>query len=119
MLNIRLENITTDNAILLPTNGKDIRTEILRLDKIHPFVSGNKWFKLRYYLKATKQEHKKTIVTFGGAWSNHLLATAAACQLEGFSSIGIIRGERAPALSATLQKAWAMGMNLVFLSWAY
>lgn len=90
-----------------------IQAAMLRLDLLHPEVSGNKWFKLRHNLEAAG---KRTILTFGGAWSNHIAATAAACRLLGRSCIGIIRGEAAPVLSPTLQKAMADGMQLHFVS---
>lgn len=86
---------------------------MLRLDRIHPLVSGNKWFKLKYNLEAAAG---KPVVTFGGAWSNHILATAAACKMEGIPCTGIIRGERPAVLSHTLQQAAALGMELVFVS---
>ncbi len=89
---------------------------VLRLDKIHPLVSGNKWFKLRYYLQEAKEQNKKTIVTFGGAWSNHILATAAACKINQLNCIGIIRGEEAATLSPTLIQAKELGMQLIFIS---
>ncbi|HEV7783058.1 MAG TPA: pyridoxal-phosphate dependent enzyme [Chitinophagaceae bacterium] len=111
-----LHLITTDRLYLPLFTEKNIEVDILRLDKIHPFVSGNKWFKLRYYLEAARTEGRKTILTFGGAWSNHIIATAAACQLNGFNSIGIIRGEEAAELSPVLQQAKEMGMCLYFLN---
>ncbi len=88
---------------------------VLRLDKIHPVVSGNKWFKLRYYLEDAKAKGKKSILTFGGAWSNHIIATATAGKMKGFTTIGIIRGEESPDLSPTLLNARAQGMQLVFI----
>ncbi len=93
-----------------------ITVHILRLDKISAVVSGNKWFKLRYHLDETKAHHKKGILTFGGAWSNHIIATAAICKMHGLKSVGIIRGEEPPQLSATLVKAKEFGMDLVFIS---
>jgi 1-aminocyclopropane-1-carboxylate deaminase len=89
---------------------------VLRLDKIHPFISGNKWFKLRFYLDEATQSGKKIIVTRGGAWSNHILATAAAANLHGLKSIGLIRGEEPPNGSAILNLAKEMGMDLRFQS---
>src|SRR6202165_1931849 len=89
---------------------------VLRLDLVHPVVSGNKWFKLHAYLEAAARERKKTIVTFGGAFSNHILATAAAAREAGFRSIGIIRGEAPATLSPTLQDARREGMELHFVS---
>ena len=86
---------------------------MLRLDRIHPLVSGNKWFKLKYNLEAAGN---KPIVTFGGAWSNHIHATAAACKMIGKPCTGIIRGERPQQLSTTLQDALQLGMQLMFVS---
>ncbi len=97
-------------------NINGISLSVLRLDKIHPIVSGNKIFKLHYFIeKALKSQHK-TLVSFGGAYSNHLVATAYACQTRGLKCIGIVRGERAPILSHTLQHCIAFGMQLIFVS---
>ncbi|MGZ8552614.1 MAG: 1-aminocyclopropane-1-carboxylate deaminase/D-cysteine desulfhydrase [Chitinophagaceae bacterium] len=95
---------------------KEIEVAVLRLDKISPLVSGNKWFKLRYYLEEAKAQHKKGILTFGGAWSNHVLATAVICNMVGLKSIGIIRGEEPQKHSATLIKAKELGMQLIYIS---
>jgi 1-aminocyclopropane-1-carboxylate deaminase len=93
-----------------------INTDILRLDQLHPVVSGNKWFKLRYYLEEAIQTGKTTVLTYGGAWSNHIVATAAATASCGLRSIGIIRGEEPRHYSATLLQAKQYGMQLVFTS---
>jgi 1-aminocyclopropane-1-carboxylate deaminase len=93
-----------------------IKAGVLRLDKLHPVISGNKWYKLKEYLKEARKQEKTTIVTFGGAYSNHIVATAAACSQSGFNSIGIIRGERSKILSNTLQDAIDYGMHLIFVS---
>jgi 1-aminocyclopropane-1-carboxylate deaminase len=95
---------------------KDVFVDTLRLDLIHPVLSGNKWFKLKYHLQQARQQRKKGILTFGGAYSNHLVATAIACRLEGMPAIGIVRGEPAPTLSHTLQEAQDYGMQLQFVS---
>ena len=116
MQNINFDNITLEKISLPEFNAKKVEVFVLRLDKIHPFISGNKWFKLRYYLKEAKALNKKKIVTFGGAWSNHIIATAAACQLNGFSATGIIRGEEPAEYSSTLKLAHEMGMQLIFCS---
>ncbi|KAA2242034.1 pyridoxal-phosphate dependent enzyme [Chitinophaga agrisoli] len=89
---------------------------MLRLDLLHPEVSGNKWFKLQYNLEAARSAGKTRIVTFGGAFSNHIAATAAACHMAGLQSTGIIRGEAAPQLSHTLLQAQQYGMELQFIS---
>ena len=93
-----------------------VKTGVLRLDKVHPVISGNKWYKLKEYLKEAQRQEKSTIVTFGGAFSNHIVATAAACRQSGFQSVGIIRGEQPKKLSDTLQDAIGFGMHLLFLS---
>ena len=116
MQTIDLEKISTDNLSVPAYKEKNLEVDILRIDKIHPVVSGNKWFKLRYYLEEAQQQKKSTIVTFGGAWSNHIVATAAACRLNNLSSIGIIRGEESETPSSTLLEARQLGMQLVFIS---
>jgi 1-aminocyclopropane-1-carboxylate deaminase len=116
MHNISLEAITIDSPPSLVFADKGISMSVLRLDKIHPLVSGNKWFKLKYYIEDAIRQGKKNIITFGGAYSNHIIATAAACHIYGLSSTGIIRGEETTALSPTLQQARELGMQLVFVS---
>lgn len=93
-----------------------VTVAVLRLDLLHPVVSGNKWFKLKAYMAAAKAEGKTALLTFGGAYSNHLLATAAAAQLHGLKSIGIVRGEEPGRPSPTLLAAKAYGMRLFFVS---
>ena len=116
MQDINLNTITLDKLSLPEFSVKNIEVSVLRLDKIHAVISGNKWFKLRYYLEEAKTLHKKKIVTFGGAWSNHIIATAAACRLNGFEATGIIRGEEVSELSPTLKQAKETGMQLIFIS---
>lgn len=94
---------------------KGVHVDVLRLDLIHPVLSGNKWFKLKYHLQQAIQE-QKGILTFGGAYSNHLVATAIACKQENIPAMGIIRGEPATILSPTLQEAQVYGMQLHFVS---
>lgn len=96
---------------------------IKREDLLHPFVSGNKFRKLKYNLLEAEKTQKETIVTFGGAFSNHIAATAAACQERGLKSIGIIRGEElAENLeqtltgNPTLRFAQQCGMQFKFVS---
>jgi 1-aminocyclopropane-1-carboxylate deaminase len=97
-------------------NKKQINVSIIRLDKIHPVLSGNKLFKLHYFLQEAFRSHHKTILTFGGAYSNHLAATAYACKISGLKSIGIVRGEQPSQLSHTLQYCTENGMQLKFIS---
>lgn len=89
---------------------------VLRLDKIHPVVSGNKWFKLKYHLQHALEDNHHTILSFGGAYSNHIVATAFAARSVGMDSIGIIRGEEPAEWSNTLKEARSYGMHLHFIS---
>jgi 1-aminocyclopropane-1-carboxylate deaminase len=92
---------------------------IKREDLLHPFISGNKFRKLKYNLIQAKKESKDTLLTFGGAFSNHVLAVAAAGNANGFKTIGLIRGEELEAKiddNPTLKKAQDFGMNFEFIS---
>ena len=104
------------NPILQTIQYKGIELAILRLDLIHPEISGNKWFKLKYNLQQAKAERKDTILTFGGAYSNHIAATAFACKLAVMKSIGIIRGEDITEDNQTLALAKKNGMNIIPIS---
>ena len=98
---------------------KEVRLFIKRIDKIHPFVSGNKWFKLKYNLLEAQKQGLNTLLTFGGAYSNHIAATAFAAQEKGLKSIGIIRGEQHLPLNPTLRFAIESGMKLHYVSRSY
>jgi len=89
--------------------------DVLRLDLVHPVVSGNKLFKLKEYFAEAKALNQY-VLTFGGAYSNHIVATAAAASMQGLKSIGVIRGEKLPLLSHTLQAAIEYGMDLYFVN---
>ncbi|OYU53870.1 MAG: 1-aminocyclopropane-1-carboxylate deaminase [Chitinophagaceae bacterium BSSC1] len=93
-----------------------ICTDVLRLDEIHPVISGNKWYKMRYYLEDALRLGAREIASFGGAYSNHLVALAMACNNAGLGSIGFVRGEAGPNSSATLEAAREYGMQLIYLS---
>ena len=97
-------------------SNKQISVDVLRLDEIHPVVSGNKLFKLHYFLEEAIASGHKTILTFGGAWSNHLPATAFAFQSAGLKSIGIVRGEQPAILSLALQQCIQYGMQLKYVT---
>lgn len=116
MLYPDISNITIDNIQLPELENKNILLDVLRLDKIHPVISGNKWFKLKYHLENFHRGNFKGIVTFGGAWSNHIIATAYVCQLHKIGSVGIIRGEEPGLLSKTLADAKNYTMELEFVS---
>lgn len=96
-----------------------ISVTIKRDDLLHPVVSGNKFRKLKYNLLQAKCENKKTLLTFGGAFSNHIAAVAYAAQENGFQSIGIIRGDELRDKienNPTLQFAQECGMQFEFVS---
>jgi 1-aminocyclopropane-1-carboxylate deaminase len=116
MTDFAISTITTDAVSDPLFDERNITVAVLRLDKIHPVISGNKWFKLRYYLEEAAGQAKKKVVTYGGAWSNHLIATAAACKMNRLDSIGIVRGEEARHLSPTLLLARDWGMQLIFMN---
>lgn len=86
-----------------------------RDDLTHPLISGNKWRKLKYNLIAAREEGQHLLLSFGGIYSNHIHALAAAGKLFGFNTIGIIRGEPADERTDTLRFAEAQGMQLHFL----
>lgn len=96
----------------------NIRLALKRDDLLHPLVSGNKWRKLKYNLLAARAQGYTTLLTFGGAYSNHLYATAAAGQVFGFKTIGVVRGEELAGkpLNPTLAFCQASGMDLHFVS---
>lgn len=92
-----------------------IQLYVKRDDLIHPQFGGNKWRKLKYNLDYARENHFDTLLTFGGAWSNHIYATAAASKHFGFTSIGLIRGEEHSPLNATLSFAKDCGMQLHYI----
>lgn len=95
---------------------KKVSVIMARLDKIHPVISGNKLFKLHYFLEESIRQNRKAILSFGGAYSNHLVATAYACKSAGINCIGIVRGERPVSVSHTLQQCETYGMQLHYIS---
>lgn len=91
-----------------------VRVLILREYENNPLVPGNKWWKLKLNLEQARKEGHETVLTFGGAYSNHIYATAAAAKIDGFKSIGIIRGEEVD--NPILGFARSQGMELRFIS---
>lgn len=92
--------------------SRGVRLLVHRADLIHPAVSGNKWHKLRYNIETARERGHDTVLSFGGAYSNHIHALAAAAQSAGLKSIGVIRGELAAKLNPMLRAATAQGMTL-------
>ncbi len=88
---------------------------IKRDDLIDPLISGNKWRKLKYQLAEAQDQHKKTLVSFGGAYSNHLLALASASAKFGFKSVAFVRGEEVRKPSETLLLCEMLGMKLIYV----
>lgn len=88
---------------------------IKREDLNHPFISGNKWHKLKYNLQEAQKQGKNTLLTFGGAYSNHIYAVAAAGKIFSFKTIGVIRGEEHLPLNPTISFARDSGMQIYYL----
>ncbi|MCF2933691.1 MULTISPECIES: 1-aminocyclopropane-1-carboxylate deaminase/D-cysteine desulfhydrase [unclassified Tenacibaculum] len=113
-----------NQQVLLPIlEEKQVTLYIKREDQIHPFVSGNKFRKLKYNIAQAKEQQKSTLLTFGGAFSNHIAATAIAGKLSGFKTIGVIRGDelgidldKTLAQNETLREAFKNGMEFKFVS---
>ena len=102
--------------VILPSIKNNIEVYLKREDLLHPTISGNKWRKLKYNLiEAESQNHKK-LLTFGGAYSNHIHATAHAGKIFGFETIGLIRGEEHLPLNPTLSDARLCGMKIHYVS---
>ena len=98
------------NQFLTVLDGFEITLK--REDQLHPLVSGNKFRKLKYNLIEAKKQGHHTLLTFGGPFSNHLAATAAAGKIMGFETIGIVRGEEARKLNPSLQFCQDQSMEL-------
>ena len=95
--------------------SKGIQLAVLRLDELHPIVSGNKWFKLKYYLQQAQEQNAEIIASFGGPYSNHLVALAFAAKKYNLQSLGYVRSNEDEPITPTLQEAKQYGMHLKFL----
>ena len=111
--NTRIDRITDP---LITQSGVELYVK--RDDLIHPYVSGNKLYKLIYNVEEARKLGHNTILTFGGAWSNHLVATATYCNQNGLRCIGIVRGDELGnnTLNPSLQYCADQGMQLYFVS---
>jgi len=108
--------ITPLQEIKLPgVEPSDVTILLKRLDLTHPQISGNKWYKLKYNLLFAKENSYDTLLSFGGAYSNHIHALAAAGNIFGINTIGVIRGELHQPLNPTLRSASENGMILHYL----
>ena len=110
---LTLDPITIDP--LTSFSSSNMEASILRLDKLHPIVSGNKWFKLRYYIEEAISQSCTTIASFGGPYSNHLVALAYVAKENNVKSIGYVRATKEDAITPSLQEALAYGMQLEFI----
>ena len=91
------------------------KVDLLRLDSLHPIVSGNKFYKLRFYIAAAIQNGCSTVVSFGGPYSNHIVALAFTAKEAKLKSIGYIRTNADEPMTPSLAEAKAYGMELVYL----
>ncbi|WP_235891179.1 1-aminocyclopropane-1-carboxylate deaminase/D-cysteine desulfhydrase [Sphingobacterium lumbrici] len=115
IIQLTLDFYSPEQELFLPLfKEKQIRVFVKRDDLIHPFISGNKWRKLKYALISAKRNAQDTLVTFGGAWSNHLLATACAGATFGFKTFGFVRGDNVSNPVLAMCKLY--GMQLEFVS---
>ena len=109
------ENSAILQKISLPNNAYNVDVFLKREDLLHPTISGNKWRKLKYNLIEAHNSGKDTLLTFGGAYSNHIYATASAGKIFGFKTIGVIRGEEHIPLNSTLDFAKSQGMEIYYI----
>ena len=114
-MELMLKNTLIQKISTTTTKLQGISVDVLRLDQLHPVVSGNKIFKLNFYIETALNEKKQKLITFGGAFSNHLVATAFAARESGIKTLGYVRGERPTILSPTLLDCLAYGMELEFV----
>ena len=91
------------------------KVDLLRLDLLHPIVSGNKFYKLRYYIATAKANTCSAVASFGGPYSNHIVALAYTAKEAGLKSIGYIRTNADEPMTPSLKDAKAYGMELVYL----
>lgn len=116
-----MDIIDESNILIVPIpslSKYDVASvNMLRLDMLHPVISGNKWYKLKYNIEYARANNYKSILSFGGSYSNHLVATAAAARQNNLQAIGIVRGDYLNASSSkTLQDCTSLGMHLKFIS---
>lgn len=113
-MTIELNFDSREEEINFPPVTDFVKLYIKRDDLIHPFISGNKWRKLKFNLLKARALNKNHLVTYGGAYSNHLLATAAAGAKFNFKTSAFVRGEE--IINPVLDLCKLFGMNLIFVS---
>lgn len=114
-VNMELNEVVIKKISPILPQRSDLHLYMLRLDALHPIVSGNKLFKLKYYLEEALQSTHRTLLTFGGAYSNHLAATAYAAREAGLRSIACVRGEEGRKPSHTLDFCRSQQMEIHFM----
>jgi 1-aminocyclopropane-1-carboxylate deaminase len=113
---ISINEVPVQQVKLSVTEEAQVELYVKRTDLVHPDISGNKWYKLKYnIIEADKSGYTK-VLTFGGAFSNHIYATASAGKIFGFDTIGVIRGEEYAELNPTLKHARECGMHLHYMN---
>ena len=115
------QTITPLTQLISPLFEANKITVYMKREELnHPHIQGNKWHKLKFNIQEALIQHKTTLLTFGGAYSNHIAATAVAAQEAGLTSIGVIRGEelaeQPEKWSHTLKEAAKNGMEFLFIS---
>ncbi|MEN8192330.1 MAG: pyridoxal-phosphate dependent enzyme [Bacteroidota bacterium] len=110
------ENKCVTIPVRLPGVDNSVNVYMKRIDLVHPVISGNKWYKMKYNIVEMNDLGFDTLLTFGGAYSNHIHAAAHAGKLFGFKTIGLIRGEEHLPLNSTLQAAVNDGMELHYIN---
>lgn len=93
---------------------RSVEIDVLRADRVHPVISGNKWFKLKHHLLAAIAERRQGLLTFGGAYSNHIHAVSYAAKYLGWPSVIVVRGHAPKDYSPTLKDCLSFGSKLVF-----
>ncbi|MFT7591495.1 MAG: 1-aminocyclopropane-1-carboxylate deaminase [bacterium] len=113
MFDIKTPIVAIETPFILES---EVQIFMKRDDLIHQFISGNKWYKLKYNFASFEKTPLSKIATFGGAYSNHLIATAAACAMKGVPCVGIVRGEELNTNSNhVLRLCSEYGMELQFV----
>ena len=103
------------NIQAIPSFSQSQKVDLLRLDTLHPIVSGNKFYKLRFYIELALEKGVSTVASFGGPYSNHIVALAYTAKDAGLKSIGYIRTNEDEPMTPSLKEAKAYGMELVYL----
>ena len=109
------EDAAVTVPVILPNVSMNVKVFMKRIDLVHPVISGNKWYKMKYNINEMLKQGKDTLLTFGGAYSNHIHAAAFAGKAFGFKTIGLLRGEEHLPLNETLKSAIENGMEIHYV----